>query len=66
MMTKQLLSTGSKSDLKLKVSTNSMVFQDCEIAFSESVWNLAVFLDEFLSVEMQVNQLGKVPMFPAP
>ena len=58
----ELITIGSKSKLK-QVSTNSMVFQDCEIEFSESVRNLGVFLDESLSVEMQVNQLCKVLYF---
>ena len=40
-----------------------MVFQDCEIEFSESVRNLGVFLDESLSLEMQVNQLCKFLYF---
>ena len=40
-----------------------MVFQDCGIAFSESVRNLGVFLDESLSVETQVNQLCNVLYF---
>ena len=56
----ELITIGSK--LK-QVSTNSMVFQDCEIEFSKSVRNLGVFLDEFLSMEMQVNQLRKVLYF---
>ena len=47
----ELTATGSKSKLK-QVSTNSMVFQDCETEFSESVWNLGVFLDESLSMEL--------------
>ena len=58
----ELIAIGSKSKLK-QVSTNSMVFQDCEIEFSKSVRNLGVFLDESLSVEMQVNQLCKVLYF---
>ena len=58
----EFIAIGSKSKLK-QVRTNSMVFQDCEIEFSESVWNLGVFLDESLSVEMQVNQLCKVLYF---
>ena len=58
----ELISIGSKSKLKL-VSTNSMVFQHCEIEFSESVRNLGVFLDAYLSVEIQVNQLRKVLYF---
>ena len=37
-----------------------MVFQDCEIEFSESIRNLGVFLDGSLSVEMQMDQLCKV------
>ena len=53
----ELIAIGSK--LK-QVSTNSMVFQDCEIEFSKSVRNLGVFLDESLSMKMQVNQLCKV------
>ena len=40
-----------------------MVFQDCEIEFSKSVRNLGVFLDESLSMEMQVNRLCKVLHF---
>ena len=55
----ELIAIGSKSKLK-QVSTNSMVFQDCEIELSESVRNLGVFLDESLSVEMHVNQLCQV------
>ena len=55
----ELITTGSKSNLKL-VSTNSVVFQDCETEFSESVRNLGVFFDESLSMEIQVNQLCKV------
>ena len=47
----ELTATGSKSKLK-QVSTNSMVFQDCEIEFSKSVRNLGVFLDESLSMEI--------------
>ena len=58
----EFIATGSKSKLK-QVSTNSIVFQDCEIEFSESVRNLGVFLDESLSMEMQVNQLCKVLYF---
>ena len=58
----ELITTGSKSKLK-QVSTNSMVFQDCEIEFSESERNLGVFLDESLSMEMQVNRLCKVICF---
>ena len=58
----ELIAIGSKSKLK-QVSTNSMVFQDCEIEFSKSVRNLGVLLDESLSVEMQVNQLCKVLYF---
>ena len=50
----ELIAIGSKSKLK-QVSTNSMFFQDCEIEFSKSVRNLGVFLDESLSMEMQVN-----------
>ena len=45
----ELITIGSKSKLN-KVSTNSMVFQDCEIEFSESERNLGLFLDESLSV----------------
>ena len=52
----ELITTGSESMLK-QVSTKSVFFQDCEIAFSESVQNLGVFLDESLSMEMQVNHL---------
>ena len=58
----ELIAIGSKSKLK-QVSTNSMVFQDCETEFSESVWNLGVFLDESLSMEMRVNQLCTVLYF---
>ena len=58
----ELIAIGSKSKLK-QVSTNSMVFHDCEIEFSESVRNLGVFLDESLSVEMQVNQSCKALYF---
>ena len=58
----ELITIVSKSKLK-RVSTNSMVFQDYEIAFSESVRNLSVFLYESLSVEIQVNQLCKVLYF---
>ena len=58
----ELITTGSKSKLK-QISTNSMVFQHCETEFSESVRNLGVFLDESLSMEMQVNQLCKVLYF---
>ena len=58
----ELIAIGSKSKLK-QVSINSMVFQDCEIVFSESGRNLGVFLDESLSMEMQVNQLCKVLYF---
>ena len=46
-----------------QISANSIVFQDCETALSESVLNLGVFLDEFLSIETQVNQLCKVLYF---
>ena len=52
----ELITIGSKSKLK-QVSTNSMVFQDCQIEFSESVRNLGVFLDESLTMKIQVNQL---------
>ena len=45
----ELITIGSKSK---QVSTNLMVFQDCETEFSESVWNLGVFLDESLSMEL--------------
>ena len=55
----ELITIGSKSKLN-QVSTNSTVFQDCEIAFSESVRNLGVFVDESPSLEIQVNQLRKV------
>ena len=55
----ELITIGSKSKLK-QGSTNSIVFQDCEIQFYESVRNLGVFLDESLSMKMQVNQLCKV------
>ena len=41
----ELITIGSKSKLK-QVSTNSVVFQDYEIAFSESVQNLGVFFDK--------------------
>ena len=44
----ELIAIGSKSKLK-QVSTNSMVFQDCEIEFSKSVRNPGVFLDESLN-----------------
>ena len=40
-----------------------MVFQDCEIAFSQSVRNLGVFLDVFLYVETQMTQLCKALYF---
>ena len=40
-----------------------MWFFKTEIQFSESVRSLGVFLDESLSVEMQVNQLRKVLYF---
>ena len=53
------ISSCSESKLK-QVSTNSMVSQDCEIVFSQSVQNLGVLLDESLSVEMPVNQLHEV------
>ena len=46
-----------------QVSTNTMVFQDCETELSESVRNLGVFLDESLSMEMRVNQLCKILYF---
>ena len=52
----------SKSKLK-QVNTSSMVFQDCETIFSESVRNLGKFLDESLSKEIYVNQLCKVLYF---
>ena len=52
----ELITIGSKSKLK-QVSTNSMVFQDCQIEFSEWVRNLGVFLDESLTMKIQVNQL---------
>ena len=58
----ELIAIGSKSKLK-QVSTNSMVFQDCEIKFTESVRNLRVFLDESLSMEMRVNHLCTVLYF---
>ena len=58
----EFIAIGSKSKLK-QVSTNSMVFQDCEIEFSESVRNLGVLLDESFSMEMQVNLLCKVLYF---
>ena len=58
----ELTATGSKSKLK-QVSTNSMVFQDCETEFSKSVRNLGVFLDESLSMEVQVNQLFYISSF---
>ena len=58
----ELITIGSKSKLK-QVSTSSVVFQNCETAFSESVQNLGVFLDKSLSVEIQVNQLCKVLCF---
>ena len=40
-----------------------MVFQDYEIAFSESVRNLGVLLDQSFSMKIQVNQLCKVLYF---
>ena len=58
----ELISIASKSKLK-QVSTNSMVSQDCEIAFSESLRNLGVFLDESFSREMPVKQLYTVLYF---
>ena len=38
-------------------------FSNCEIEFSKSVRNLGVFLDESLSMEMQVNQLFYISSF---
>ena len=58
----ELITIGSKSKPK-QVSTDSMVFQDCETEFSESERNLGVFLDESLSMEMQVNRLCEVLYF---
>ena len=58
----ELISIASKSKLK-QVSTNSMISQDCEIAFSESLRNLGVFLDESFSREMPVKQLYTVLYF---
>ena len=60
----ELITIGTGSKVK-QVGTNLTFFQDCEIEFSESVWNLGVFLDESLSmpVEMQVNQLCQVLYF---
>ena len=58
----ELTSIGSNSNLK-QVSNNSVAFQDCAIAFSESVRNLGVFLNESFSKETQVNQLCKVLYF---
>ena len=58
----KIITTGSKSKLK-QVSTNSVVFQDYEIAFSESVRNLGVLLDQSFSMKIQVNQLCKVLYF---
>ena len=58
----EIISIGSKSKLK-QINANSIVFQDCETALSESALNLGVFLDEFLSIETRVNQLCKVLYF---
>ena len=59
----ELITIGSKSKLN-QVSTNSMVFQDCEIEFSESKRNLVVFLDELCKVlYFHLRKISKIRSF---
>jgi len=58
----EIIAIGSKSKLQ-QVDVVSLTISECEIVFSDSVRNLGVHLDKFLSMETQISYLCKTLYF---